>query len=214
MNKAVLAVLVLLLPGLVLAQKPGSRADDRIPDGAYFRYTTPDGVVHMERTLSDGAIYNGYELLDEQGRVLDEVEAAPYETEAQRQARMEKMRSLRRQHEQDEELQRLYAGPEDAVRARDRKVQALKLKISYAENTLAQLEKKRDDEVAIAARNERAGRDVPETTQDAIHRFERQIERTREEINEYQDDIDRVGKEYAPIIDRLKVLADQHDGQS
>ncbi len=104
------------------------------------------------------------------------------------------------------ELVRLYAGPEDAVRAMDRKIDALELSISYEENSLAQLQMKLDDEIAVAARNERAGRDVPDGVQEAIERLKRQIELTEEKLVEFETDIDAAKKEYAPIIQRLKEI--------
>lgn len=65
---------------------------------------------------------------------------------------------------------------------------------------------KLDDEIAVAARNERAGRDVPEGVQEAIERLKRQIEVTEEKLVEFETDIDAAKKEYAPIIQRLKEI--------
>ncbi|MDX1802967.1 MAG: hypothetical protein R3292_02725 [Alcanivorax sp.] len=205
MARAVLAVLMLVTAVTALA-RPGQQPNEKFPDGAYFRYKTPDGVVHMERTLSNQAIYNGYQLMDPQGRVLENVKAEPYEDAAARARRHAENKARRERQARDEELRRLYAGPEDAARARDRKIQALKLKISYAENNLAQLEKKRDDELALAARQERSGHTVSQVTRDTISRFKRQVAETEKQISQYHDDIKSAQAEYAPIIDRLKQL--------
>ena len=81
------------------------------------------------------------------------------------------------------------------------------LRISYATNTLAQLEEKRDQEVSLAARAERAGRPVPEGTRQAIEEYQRRMAHVRQEIAGYEKDKQAVREQYAPIIERLEELA-------
>lgn len=194
---------LLLLPVLVMA------APARNDDGAgevMYRYTTPDGNLALSATLTQQAIHSGYQVLDHKGQVLKEVAPAPPEAQARLRREMEAKRRAEQQAARDEELKRLYAGPEDAERARERQVDALELKIGYARNTLGQLEDKRDAEVSDAARAERAGRAVPEGTREAIRRYNRRMEDTRAEIEAYQRDIEAVRKQYEPIIERLRQL--------
>lgn len=200
--RCIALILVLILSVPTLAARFGQRASERMPDGAYFRHVTADGVVHLNRTLTTDAMRSGYQLLDQHGRVLEDVDGVNLNDEEARQVRLQRARQAR----EDKELVRLYAGPEDAVRARDRKIDSLELSISYEENSLAQLQMKLDDEIAVAARNERAGRDVPEGVQEAIERLKRQIEVTEEKLVEFETDIDAAKKEYAPIIQRLKEI--------
>jgi len=130
------------------------------------------------------------------------VEGVPLGDAEAKALRMQRARQAR----EDRDMLRLYAGPEDAVRARDRKVEALELSISYEENNLAQLQMKLDDEIATAARNERAGRDVPELVKEAIDRLQRQIKTAENKLLEFDKEIDRANQEYAPIIERLQVI--------
>ncbi|MEP5231668.1 MAG: hypothetical protein ABJQ78_09570 [Alloalcanivorax sp.] len=199
--KIVVLLMALILTSSVWARS-GQRANERMPDGAYFRHQTSDGVVHLNRTLSMDAIRNGYQLLDQHGRVLEEVEGVPLGDAEAKALRMQRARQAR----EDRDMLRLYAGPEDAVRARDRKVEALELSISYEENNLAQLQMKLDDEIATAARNERAGRDVPELVKEAIDRLQRQIKTAENKLLEFDKEIDRANQEYAPIIERLQAI--------
>lgn len=193
-------VLVLALAvSAPLWARSGKLASEVMPQGAYFRHVTPDGVVHLNRTLRIEAIQNGYQLLDSQGRVLEEVEGVELNNEEARKQRMEDARQAR----EDKELLRLYAGPEDAVRARDRKIDALELSISYEENNLAQLQMKLDDEIAVAARSERAGKKVPAGVQEAIDRLKRQIATSEKKLADFDQEIDDANKEYSPIIKRL-----------
>jgi chromosome segregation ATPase len=200
--RCIALILVLILSAPTLAARFGQRASERMPDGAYFRHVTADGVVHLNRTLTTDAMRSGYQLLDQHGRVLEDVDGVNLNDEEAREVRLQRARQAR----EDKELVRLYAGPEDAVRAMDRKIDALELSISYEENSLAQLQMKLDDEIAVAARNERAGRDVPDGVQEAIERLKRQIELTEEKLVEFETDIDAAKKEYAPISQRLKEI--------
>ena len=200
--RCIALILVLILSAPTLAARFGQRASERMPDGAYFRHFSADGVMHLNRTLTSDAIRSGYQLLDEHGRILEDVEGVNLNDEEARKMRLERARQAR----EDKELLRMYAGPEDAVRARDRKIDALNLSISYEENSLAQLQMKLDEEIAVAARNERAGREVPEVVQQAIERLKRQIEMTEEKLQEFEIDIDAAKKEFAPIIQRLKEI--------
>ena len=172
-----------------------------------YRYTKPDGTLAVSATLNEQAIHAGYQVLDHNGRVLRRAPPAPPEEQARRRQAMAAEQQAQRQAERDKELERLYAGPEDAVRARERQIEALELRISYATNTLAQLEEKRDQEVSLAARAERAGRPVPEGTRQAIEEYQRRMAHVRQEIAGYEKDKQAVREQYAPIIERLEELA-------
>lgn len=171
-----------------------------------YRYTKPDGTLAVSATLNEQAIHAGYQVLDHNGRVLRREPPAPPEEQARRRQAMAAEQQAQRQAERDKELERLYAGPEDAVRARERQIEALELRISYATNTLAQLEEKRDQEVSLAARAERAGRPVPEGTRQAIDEYQRRMAHVRQEIAGYEKDKQAVREQYAPIIERLEEL--------
>ena len=199
----ILLLWLALLPVLALA---ASKQNESVGDVMY-RYTKPDGTLAVSATLSQEAIHAGYQVLDLNGRVLRREPPAPPEEQARRREAMEARQRAQRQAERDEELERLYAGPEDAVRARERQIEALDLRISYATNTLAQLEEKRDEEVSLAARAERAGRPVPEETRQAIKEYQRRMDRVRREIAGYEQDKQAVREQYAPIIERLEELA-------
>ena len=199
----ILLLWLALLPVLALA---ASKQNESVGDVMY-RYTKPDGTLAVSATLNEQAIHAGYQVLDHNGRVLRREPPAPPEEQARRRQAMAAEQQAQRQAERDKELERLYAGPEDAVRARERQIEALELRISYATNTLAQLEEKRDQEVSLAARAERAGRPVPEGTRQAIEEYQRRMAHVRQEIAGYEKDKQAVREQYAPIIERLEELA-------
>lgn len=198
----------LVLALLALPVLTPAAAKQNEPAGeVMYRYTKPDGTLAVSATLNEQAIHAGYQVLDHNGRVLRREPPAPPEEQARRRQAMAAEQQAQRQAERDKELERLYAGPEDAVRARERQIEALELRISYATNTLAQLEEKRDQEVSLAARAERAGRPVPEGTRQAIDEYQRRMAHVRQEIAGYEKDKQAVREQYAPIIERLEELA-------
>lgn len=197
----------LVLALLALPVLTPAAAKQNEPAGeVMYRYTKPDGTLAVSATLNEQAIHAGYQVLDHNGRVLRREPPAPPEEQARRRQAMAAEQQAQRQAERDKELERLYAGPEDAVRARERQIEALELRISYATNTLAQLEEKRDQEVSLAARAERAGRPVPEGTRQAIEEYQRRMAHVRQEIAGYEKDKQAVREQYAPIIERLEEL--------
>lgn len=203
--KPILLLATLLLSGMVTAAPTGQQASERLPEGAFFRHKSDDGVVHMNRTLTLDAIHAGYKVLDSHGRVLESVAPQAVMTEQERRQQEQEKAQKRR----DQELRRLYAGPQDARRARDRKIEALRLNISYEENSLSQMRAKLDEEISTAARIERNGRPVPESNREAIERLQRQIDQAEGKIADYRGDIKAANKEYKPIIQRLEVLEER-----
>lgn len=189
--------LVLASPILSAAKEGGPAV---LPPGAMYRYTNDSGRLVMTSTLPKEAIYLGYEIIDSNGRLLEKHEKAL--PEAEREAANER----RRQLEKDQNLTKLYPTPEDALRARDRKIDAIKLKISYAKNNIAQLNQRMNDEVSAAAQFEKVGQAVPETNQAAIAQLARQTKEQERQIQAFEDDIETLTTQFAPIIQRLNEL--------
>jgi hypothetical protein len=190
--------LALASPIFAAAAKEGDPA--ALPPGAMYRYTNDAGRLVMTSTLPKEAIYLGYEIIDSSGRLLEKHEKAL--PEAEREAANER----RKQLEQDNALTKLYPTPEDALRARDRKIDAIKLKMSYAKNNIAQLNQRMSSEVSAAAQFEKAGQGVPETNQAAIAQLARQTKEQEKQIQAFEQDIETLTTQFAPLIERLREL--------
>lgn len=205
-------LLLLFLAWLPAASAAPAKSDDEIPSGALYRYQTEEGQMVVSSTLPREAIAAGYQILDRHGRVIREVEPAPTQQDLERlEARRQAKLQQERQREEDKRLKRLYAGPEDAIRARDRQLEALKLNIEYTRNNIGQLEEKLSQEVSAAASHERKGREVPESVRQTIERYQRQLGELNQEIEDYKTDMEDVRAEFAPIIERLRVLSRESD---
>ena len=80
------------------------------------------------------------------------------------------------------------------------------LTICCEEKNLAQLQIKLDDEIAVAARSERAGNKVAAPVQEAIDRLQGQIKASEKKLAGFDREIEEVNREYAPFIHRLEEI--------
>lgn len=197
------AFLAAALPGPARAAESASQQEVQ---PRLYRYEQANGTVAISNHLTRQAIYAGYQVLNLSGRVLKTVAPAPPESRAKRQRQAAAREAAEERAKRDEALLQLYGGPQGAVRARDRKVEALQLKVNYARHALERVRKKRAGKVSDAARAERTGRQVPEHVREAIKRYGRQIQDKRRHIEDYQAQMKATREHYAPIIKRLQVL--------
>ena len=202
MYRPIILMLTILLPvNAALAAKPV--AGDEIPPDALYRYINDKGRLVISSTLPQEAIYSGYDIIDQHGRLLKTVEKALPEAERKRQ------KEALAQKDRDRKLLKLYPTAEDALRARDRKIAAIKLNIDYANNTIGQLNTKLSAEVSSAAKFEKSGRPIPDNMQAAIDQFSRQIREQEKKIDQLENDVKDVNAEFDPIIARLKKIASE-----
>lgn len=204
-------LLALLAAPSVVLPDDGNGADVKpLPPGGVYRYKNKDGQMVMSHTLPGEALQYGYEVLNQAGRVVAEVDPPPDEEQRARlRAEQEARADAEEQQRRDAELRRLYTGPEDAIRARDRQVGALQLSQDYVRNNIQQIKSQLDEEIAAAARFERAGRPIPDGVEDNIARYTRQVTELEAEIEQYQQEIEAAEENFAPIIERLRYLEEQ-----
>ncbi len=122
-----------------------------------YRYEDAKGVTVLDRQgVPPDLIYKGYEVLNDQGRVVQIVAPAPSLQDRQRLIE-EKARAS-----SDAQLLRLYSTPEDVDRAKARKMGELDGVISVARGNLASLKTQQANLQSQAADLERAGKEVPD----------------------------------------------------
>lgn len=171
--------------------------------GNYYRYRNAQGVLVMEHTIPPEYAGAGYQVLNMSGQVIQDVPPAVVLTEEQRKARQEaEAQSSRR----DSELRKLYSAPADAERLRDRQIEALKLKVEQARGQMGQVTARRKAEVEQAARLERSGKPVPPALREGIDRLTRQVAEMELQIKSQESEQARITAEFAPVIERLKVI--------
>ncbi|MEK1938877.1 MAG: DUF4124 domain-containing protein [Pseudomonas sp.] len=123
----------------------------------FYRYVDAKGVTVLDRQgVPSDLISKGYEVLNDQGRVIQVVAPAPSLEERQR-ALADKARAST-----DAQLLRLYSTPEDVDRAKARKLAELDGVITVARGNLASLKTQQGNLQGQAADMERAGKQVPD----------------------------------------------------
>lgn len=122
-----------------------------------YRYTNDKGVIVLDRQgVPSQYIGQGYEVLNDQGRVVRVVPPAPTPEEVQR------LLAEKAQAKTDAQLLRLYSSVGDIDRAKERKLSELDGVIGVARGNLQALGAQQANLQKQAAEHERAGRAVPQ----------------------------------------------------
>ena len=166
-----------------------------------YRYTDDQGVTVLGRQgVPPEFIGRGYEVLNDQGRVIKVVPPAPSAEEMQR------LLADKARASSDAQLLRLYSTPEDIDRARDRKLAELDGLIGVARSNLQSARLQQDNLQSQAADHERAGREVPEHLLAQIANQKDEQLRQYKDIARYQDARKQAQASFAADRQRLAEL--------
>jgi len=164
-----------------------------------YRYVNERGVTVIDRQgVPPEHVAKGYEVLNEQGRVISVVPPAPSAAERQRLAEEKAKASS------DAQLLRIYSEVGDVDRARDRKLAELDGAISVAQSNLQSLRTQQGNLQEKAAEFERAGRKVPEHLLVQIENLKIEQAGVETDIGRYRET--RVSEEAAFAADRARLL--------
>lgn len=135
------------------------------PGGAVelYRYVNDKGVVVLDRQgVPPQYIGKGYQVLNDQGRVIRTVPPAPTAEE------LRQRKAAQAQASSDAQLLRLYSSVEDVDRARERRLAELDGLSSVARGNLQSLKLQQANLQGQAASQERAGRPVAQGLVDQL----------------------------------------------
>jgi len=128
-----------------------------------YRYTDENGQIVISSTIPQEATKRGYDILNDNGRVIDTIPPAPTEEEiAAREAEKQRQKELAEQREQDRALLKRFSHPDQAVKAMHRKIRELEGLIQLKRGNISVISSQLDNEQSRAANMERAGREIPE----------------------------------------------------
>ena len=199
MNRSLKASLSVGLGALLLV---AASADARM-----YRYSDDSGQLVISNTVPSDATSRGYEILNDQGRVIETVAPAPTEEElAARAAAEERERQQAQQRKADAKLLRRFSHPDEAVRAMHRKLQEMQSLNQLKRGNIAVIVNQLDEEQARAADLERSGREIPEATLQKIERLQAQIREIEQEIVSQSAEISSMQKGYIHDIERLEEI--------
>ncbi|MDX1725085.1 MAG: DUF4124 domain-containing protein [Pseudomonas sp.] len=166
-----------------------------------YRYTDHQGVTVLGRQgVPPELIGKGYEVLNDQGRVIKVVPPAPSAEEMQR------LLADKARANSDAQLLRLYSTPEDIDRARDRKLAELDGLIGVARSNLQSARTQQGNLQSQAADHERAGRAVPENLLAQIDNQKDEQLRQYKDIARYQEARKQAQASFAADRQRLAEL--------
>jgi hypothetical protein len=139
----------------------------------FYRFIDENGVVVISRSLPPDAASRGYEVLADDGMVLEEIEGQPMGEE--REAWLSAREAARALSNRDRNLLLRYVSEADLEARRTRKLGTFDDQIATMKAELAGLAIKKKDATARAARLERDGAPVPEALQQEIQALDDRI---------------------------------------
>jgi chromosome segregation ATPase len=170
-----------------------------------YRYKDENGQLVISNTIPQEATKRGYEILGNNGRVVETVAPAPTEEEiAAREAQKERERQAELQRQEDKKLLDRFSHPNQAVRAMHRKVREMEGIIQLKRGNISVISSQLDSEQSRAADLERSGRDVPEASLDKIRRLESQMDDIEQEIADQRRQIEDMKDLFKADIKRLE----------
>ncbi len=173
----------------------------------YYRYKTDDGQTVISQSIPARYVSNGYEILNGNGRVIEVVPRALNEEELAAKAEAEVQEQLKaEQRARDKKLLSIFSSPEDAERARDRKLEAIDVYINVTKGNIIKLQGDYNQAQTQAAQRERAGEEVPEFLLEKMQSLSRQMKQAEESIERKEQEKDEIRAEYEKDISRLKKL--------
>ncbi len=111
-----------------------------------------------------------------------------------------------RQAKEDALLMRLYSTPEDAERARERRLQEIRGIISLKQGKIQALSAQIQEVSGQAANIERAGRQVPDEMLEKIQKLRSNVRDLQAEIGQNEQEIKGTERDFAAKIERLRQL--------
>ncbi|MEW3926462.1 DUF4124 domain-containing protein [Pseudomonas aeruginosa] len=173
------------------------------PGGAVelYRYVNDKGVVVLDRQgVPPQYIGKGYQVLNDQGRVIRTVPPAPTAEE------LRQRKAAQAQASSDAQLLRLYFSLEDVDRARERRLAELDGLSSVARGNLQSLKLQQANLQGQAANQERAGRPVAQALVDQLDDLKQEEKRLQGEIGRFQKAREDAERTYAADRARLSQL--------
>ena len=170
----------------------------------YYRYTNKEGVKVMNSFVPPEYVKNGYEVVTLSGEVIEVVEAAPSEEEA------EQMAALRQRQAQlaawDESLLKRYSTVADIEGAKERKLRDFDASLAILRGNANNIRTQIEQVQARAASLERSGRVIPDSTLNSLRALQLELEDTERQLEQREEDKLEIARKYDEDIERFRVI--------
>lgn len=169
-----------------------------------------DGRTELKDHIPAEYAGYGYEILNTKGQVVKVVPRAPTAEEIAARKAREQAEKLHAQRiaeltQSDKNLLRLYAHPDDVERARLRKSEEINTYVGLQNRRLEGLGEKLEQAQIRAARFQQGGT-VPDDIAQELAELKSAIQETQKDIQDRQEELQRITKSYGKQHKRLRIL--------
>jgi hypothetical protein len=207
-----------LLPALLLAASvvTPARATDNTT-AVHYRWTDSAGVVHFADTIPASALAGGYDVVDNNGRVVRHVarELTPAErkaaaAEAARQAAAK--RAAQQQNLEDTQMLSAYPTDKDLQQSQQAQLQQIQTDIATLQTNLRSQEGTLTDLLAHAADLEHAGEPIPADVSRRISEQRESVNQERGALVQRRADLVEAQAKFAAQLQRYHALRAKYQG--
>jgi len=197
---------LLIIFCLVLALMSGHSAASQL-----YRYKDEQGNIVLNRTIPPEYVGKGYDILSDQGRLVDSIPPALSEQQiAARDAKIERQKRLKQAQEEqekiDSELKQLYSHPNDAVRILRRRIQDIRGVIQIKSGKIESTKKEILVQQSKAADRQRSGLNIPDALVHKIRNLKKEVANANADIEELNEEMRKVLQEFDIKIKRLEAI--------
>jgi chromosome segregation ATPase len=211
-------IVLLLLPALLLAASAVTpvRATDNTT-AVHYRWKDAAGVVHFADTIPASALAGGYDVVDNNGRVVRHVarELTPAErkaaaAEAARQAAAK--RAAQQQNLEDTQMLSAYPTDKDLQQSQQAQLQQIQTDIATLQTNLRSQEGTLTDLLAHAADLEHAGEPIPADVSRRISEQRESVNQERRALTQRRADLVNAQAKFATQLQRYHALRAKYQG--
>jgi len=176
-----------------------------------YRYKNHQGNVVLGQTIPPELVSNGYDIINEQGRVVRTIAAALTPEQILERNRLRELKTqlaLAKQKQDivDHELKQLYSHPNDAVRILKRKIQDINDVIQVKTNKIDNAQSQILNNEAIAAEQQRLGKPISQEVIFKIDQLKKSITHSKNDIAELKNELQKILHEFDIKIKRLEII--------
>lgn len=202
--KQMTCFLLLILPFL-LAASTGDRF--------LYRYKNSEGNIVIGYSVPPKFATSGYEIISQDGRVVEVVERQLSAEEIDNLSDEEKAKRMAEENrqkeiERDEKLLLRYSSLADIEDAMEREMRELRIRLGILHGTISGLKSKIEKEQRRAANIERSGRSVPPVIADNIRAIRLELKSATESVENRKKEIDIVRQSYQKDMERFTYITE------
>lgn len=147
---------------------------------SYFRYVDENGKLVLSQTIPNERVRYGYDVLDQNGNLIERVE--PQLTEAQYQRKLELEAAQQECLMKLDRTHKLYQSPGDIDYAEGQTLKSLENRVSNTRANLTMAQNQLLEFESTAAQLDLAGKVIPDALLDNIARAKFQVDNLEQEI--------------------------------